>query len=176
MNPKLFEKINSGKMIVKGQYGLPDHYPSPPEDKDLLLYIQRNQNMNTVVYELNRTLDGRIKEDYPIHIYWLRFSENGEVQELNYIQNELAYGYESKKINHESYEFEMVSYRKLKMYIGKDEEGNYGTFTKINNQMAQLSNIYVYAEDFGLFPDVKYFELYGKEIGTNLFVYEKIYI
>ena len=176
MNPILFDKINTRKMVMKGQYGLPEHYPSPPRSKDLLFYIQRNQNLNTVVYELNRLHDGRINEEYPMHIYWIRYSENKEIQELNYIQNELAYGYNSNIINHESFEFEMVSYKALKMYIGKNKHGNYSSYALINNVMSYLTNIYVYAEDFGLFPDVKYFELYGKEIEGNNFVYEKIYI
>ena len=62
-------------MVMKGQYGLPEHYPSPPISKDILFYIQRNQNLNTVVYELNRLHDGRINEEYPMHIYWIRYSE-----------------------------------------------------------------------------------------------------
>lgn len=176
MNPKLFEQINAEKNQVEGCKGLPEHYPCPPDSDNLLFYIQRNQNMNTVVYELNRLHDGTINQEYPMHVFWLRYSENGEVQELNYIQNKLAYGYESTLINNESFEFELVSYRKLKFYIGKDTHEKYKAFTKINSEMAQIINIYVYVEDFGLFPDVKYIELYGQTISNSSYVYEKLYI
>ena len=176
MNPRLFESINSGKIHINGERGLPEHYPSPPESDDLLFYIQRNQNTNTVVYELNRLHDGRINSEYPINVFWLRFSENSKIQELNYIQNKLAYGYESTQINNDAFEFELVSYRKLKFFIGKDKSGKFRAYTKINGIMSIVSNIYVYVEDFGLFPDVKYIELYGEDIDNDSFVYEKIYI
>ena len=176
MNPKLFESINSGKITIVGERGLPEYYPSPPDTENLLFYIQRNQNTNTVVYELNRLHDGGINPAYPIKVFWLRFSENCKIQELNYIQNKLAYGYESTQINNESFEFELVSYRKLKFYIGRDKNGKYRAFTNINSNLSIVSNIYVYVEDFGLFPDVKYIELYGEDVDLQTFVYEKIYI
>ena len=176
MNPKLFESINAGKLSIIGERGLPEHYPTPPESDELLFYIQRNQNLNTVVYELNRLHDGRINPEYPMHVFWLRYSENGEVQELNYIQNKLAYGYESNMISPEAFEFELVSYRDLKFFIGPDDEGAFHAHTRINGRMARISNIYVYVEDLGLFPDVKYIELYGECIDNSSFVYEKIYI
>ena len=176
MNPKLFELINSGKPNILGECGLPEHYPCPEDSENLLFYIQRNHNLNTVVYEINRLPDGSINRERPMHVFWLRYSENGETQELNYIQNKLAYGYESKMITDNSFEFELVSYRDLKFFVGPDCDGKIGAHTKINNKMCRICNIYVFAEDFGLFPDVKYIELYGQEIGNGLFVYEKIYI
>ena len=176
MNPKLFEAINSGKITIHGQMGLPENYPVPPDSDNLLFYIQRNQNLNTVVYELNRLHDGRINPTYPMHVFWVRYSDNGEIQELNYIQNKLAYGYESRMINYNAFEFELVSYRNLKFFIGEDLGGKFNAYTKINGQMSQISNIYVYVEDLGLFPDVKYIELYGECLDNSSFVYEKIYI
>ncbi len=176
MNPKLFESINSGKISISGECGLPEHYPYPQDSENLLFYIQRNQNLNTVVYEVNRLPDGRINSEFPMYVYWVRFSDNGEIQELNYIQNKLAYGYESEMITDDSFEFELVSYRELKFFVGKDEEGKFSAHTKINKKMCKVCNIYVYVEDFGLFPDVKYIELYGQEMNNGLFVYEKIYI
>jgi hypothetical protein len=176
MNPKLFEAINEIKTIKLGEYGLPEHYPTPPCNENLLFYIQRNHNMNTVVYEINKLHDGRVNEEYPMHVFWLRYSDNGEIQELNYIQNKLAYGYTSKKITNTTFEFELVSYNKLKFYIDQCDSGQFNVFTKINDKMSKIENIYVYVEDFGLFPDVKYIELYGMQISNNAYNYEKIYI
>lgn len=176
MHPKLFESINAGKLKVPGERGLPEYYPCPPYSENLLFYIQRNQNTNTVVYELNRLLDGRINPEFPINVFWLRFSEDCKVQELNYIQNKLAYGYESTQINDVAFEFELVSYRRLKFYIGKDKDGRFKAYTKINGVMAIITNFYVFVEDFGLFPDVKYIELYGEDMDHSTYLYEKINI
>lgn len=176
MSPKLFESINEIRTLSQGEYGLPEHYPTPPRSDNLLFYIQRNHNMNTVVYEINKHMDGRVNEEYPMHVFWLRYSDNGEIQELNYIQNKLAYGYASRKITNNTFEFQLVSYDKLKFYIDQSDDGHYAAYTKINDKMSKIDNIYVYVEDFGLFPDVKYIELYGVQISNNAFNYEKIYI
>ena len=62
MSPKLFESINEIRTLTQGEYGLPEHYPTPPRSDNLLFYIQRNHNMNTVVYEINKHMDGRVNE------------------------------------------------------------------------------------------------------------------
>ena len=46
----------------------------------------------------------------------------------------------------------------------------------INRRKAKLKNIYVYAHELGVFPDVKFIELYGEELGSSIPVYQKIMI
>lgn len=157
-----------------GSLGLPKDYPIPPVNDNSLFYIQRNQNKNTVVYELNRNLDGFPHADFPMHIFWIKYNEGGEQKELNYIQNKLAYGYESKAIDTHTFQFNFVSYPVLKFYIGKKVDQQYRVCCNIDNQMSVLQNIYVYAEELGVFPNPKFIELFGTDIETGKETYQKI--
>ena len=160
--------------IDPGSKGLPESYPVPPQSDELLFYIQRNQNHDTIVYTVNQTAGGLINKDLPIHAYWLKYTEGGGKRELNDLQNKLAYGYESKEISPNLFEFNFVSYPVLKFYISRTEEGKWRAIVNINGRRSRLNNIYVYAVEFGVFPDVKFIELYGEELETGLFTYEKI--
>lgn len=163
---------NKNKIDHIGEYGLPENYPIP-RVHDLLFYIQRNLNNNTVVYTLNEDADGNIDLQHPLRVFWIRYDKDGETQELNPIQNKLAYGYKSWKINRETFKFQMVSY-KQDFYLAKDDTGNYRVTTQLQDEMFNVSNIYVYAEDFGVFPQVKYIEFFGDNVDTDFPAYKKV--
>lgn len=168
--------------IIKNSYnhpgasGLPEHYPVPPADDKLMFYIQKNQNFNTVAYELNLHQNGDLNKDYPLHPYWIKYTDGGEIKELNFYQNKLAYGYKSKKINADTFEFQFVSYKDITFYLAKTKQDVFKVHCTINNEMSVLNNIYVYAEEFGVFPSVKFIEFYGQKINSDMYTYQKILI
>ncbi len=171
MNSELKKK----NQIDPGSKGLPKNYPVPPPDDDLLFYIQRNQNQDTIVYKLNRNPDGLINRDLPMHAYWIKYTEGGIKRELNPIQTKLAFGYESKEISKDLYSFKFVSYQELTFYIAKKGDSDqYQVILDINGKRMHLSNIYAYAVEFGVFPDVKFIEFYGQNPEMDLPSYEKI--
>jgi len=169
-------KVVQNLSVSPGQNGLPANYPIPEKTDDLLFYIQRNQNKNTVVYNLNRNCDGCVNQEFPMQVSWINYSDGGVKMNLNQFQNKLAYGYKSKIINHDTFEFHFVSYEKLRFFIGKHDDGNYRVALKINNMMSALSNVYVYAEEFGVFPQVKFIELYGSSLSDAKPIYQRILI
>ncbi|MBT8189709.1 MAG: DUF4833 domain-containing protein [Bacteroidia bacterium] len=172
----MLTSLKKSQFKIFGEKGLPENYPSPSGLKGLLFYIQRNLNMNTVVYVLNQDLAGLINETTPLKVYWLKYTSGGNIQELNYIQNKLAFGYTSEKIDNHTFEISMVSYNKLRFFLALNNSGGYNIITRINGKDAYLNNIYVYADELGLFPDVKYIELYGTETNSHFPCYEKILI
>ncbi len=159
-----------------GEKGLPEDYPVPNEIECLLFYIQRNLNKNTVVYELNKYPNGRVNPHYPMRVYWVQYSDGGVQEELNFIQNKLAFGYTTEQIDANTFEIIMVSYKALRFFLAQDNDGRHRVITTINGTQSYLSNIYVYANELGLFPDVKYFELYGETVDSRCPCYQKILI
>jgi len=172
MKPKVVQNIN----VSPGQNGLPSDYPTPEKTDELLFYIQRNQNKNTVVYNLNKNYDRNINQEYPMEVSWINYSDGGVRMNLNQFQNKLAYGYKSKLINADTFEFHFVSYEKLRFFIAKQADGIYRALLHINDQMSILNNVYVYAEEFGVFPQVKFIELYGSSLDSGKPVYQRIHI
>lgn len=174
MNSEILKKIEH----LPGERGLPDHFPVPAQTTELLFYIQRNQNENTVIYEINRDKSGLINLDLPMVAYWKMYTQGGKIKGLNYIQNKLAYGYTSNSVSNDLVQFNFVSYGDINFYIVKKEVSadDYYVSCLINERQSVLKNIYVYAHELGVFPDVKFIELYGEELETGIPVYQKIFI
>ncbi len=154
----------------------PVGYPIIEEYPELLFYIQRNQNHNTVVYELNTKSGALLNQHEPMLIHWLRF-DNGrfaEMQPLNYIQKKLAYGYKSEVIAIDLIAFELVSYDEIRFFLGKDNKDRYRVFFVENEKNIMLKSIFIYAEDLGVFPQVKWAELSGEVADSGAHFYKKI--
>lgn len=161
------------KFNYTGQVGLPESYPTPQVD-NLLLYVQRNLNHNTVVYTLNLNQDGTLCDSKPIDVFWVNYENGIRHKRLNKIQDQLAYGYNCWKINSNTHKFQIVAYPQKDFYLAQDDTGAFQVFTKLNEQMAVVKNIFVYAEEFGVFPQVKFIELYGYSVEDSFPIYQKI--
>jgi len=171
----MLDNFNNSKFKFNhnGLVGLPENFPIPKEE-GLLFYIQRNLNKNTVVYTINKNQDGSINQTKPILAYWLNYESGRRRKTLNQIQDKLAYGYNSWKINSETFQFQIVSYKNKDFFLAKDDEGCYRVFSKLNDEMSVISNIYVYAEEFGVFPQVKFIEFFGVNVDNAFPIYQKV--
>jgi hypothetical protein len=173
-----FTQTEQYETLVIGQYGRPEDYPDIEAYDQLLFYIQRNQNRNTVVYEANCVYNGLLDLNDPISINWIKFMDNGEeeIQPLNYIQKKLAYGYNFKVISNDLIEFCFVSYSEMKFYLSKNKNGGFHVSTTLDGIMSIIERIYIYAEDMGIFPQVKFAEFFGRCATTNKSTYKKLFL
>ena len=153
-----------------------DSMPIPPNNPKQLFYLQRTPNANTIVCELNDK-NGIADPDAPIHVYWLRYTEqqNGQRAELSYIQRHYAYGISANQIGPDKYELHFVSYKKYSMYLERAADHKYHVFAKINGQVAILNRIFVsiHGGSFWL-PHVDYVELKGIDPATGKVVTGRI--
>lgn len=156
----------------EGRTELPDDYPRPPKTDSSLFYIQRNLNTNTIVYDLD-IVEGEVRKGHPINAYWLRYGEDGAKKDLSWLQAVLAYGYTSKKIDH-GYRIKLKAYndRYIQLIV---KEGKWDAWMTINGTEVTLTNIYVYADESGIFPDVKYVDIYGRDRISGQVIKERIH-
>jgi hypothetical protein len=154
--------------------GLPKDYPVPAGD-NVAFYIQRSVDVDAVVYEFNFNAHNQLILDSPLTIHWAKFDNGVQVSSnLNQIQNRLAYGYTSKVISHDLIQFEFVCHPK-KFFIRRILFDQYEVITTFgDDEYHSLTNLYVYAEDFGVFPDVKFVEFFGKSNRDKGYVYFKM--
>ncbi len=152
-----------------------DTFPVPKGIANLMFYVQRTPNTNTIAYELNYKDGLSLDEENPIHIYWIRYQEGGVKKDLNYIQRKFAYGLHIKKLAASNYELRFVSYDKHPMYLKKATDGKYYVFTDIQKRQAVLKRIYLKI-DGGTFwsPNVLYIELKGYDAATGKDIIERI--
>lgn len=153
-------------------------YPIPPESEEMLFYIQRNHNRNTIIYNANFDNEGNLIEDKPIDVYWIRYEEDGRRMELREIEKLFAYGVKSSKIETEKnqYKIKLVADDKRDLTLIQKEPFKAVVNTLINNKSSQLIHLYIFADNSGFWPKVKYIELYGKDSISGEHYYEKIEI
>jgi hypothetical protein len=152
-----------------------DSFPTPKNVDNLLFYIQRDPNTNTICYTLNIDKNGKLNLSTPIHAFWIRYPEGGVRKDLNFIQRKFAYGINSKKMADGSYDVRSVAYNKLPLHLRKDGKGVYHVYADINKKESMLERIFIRIGDGGTFwnPDVKYIELKGVEVKTGKRVLER---
>jgi hypothetical protein len=154
------------------------NYPKPNKSDKILFYIQRSMNLNTIVYELNIDKFGKLNSEYPVHPYWIRYEENGEIQELSYIQKKLAYGIDAKLVNnkYQIYNLTLVSYPSQVIVLKKlSENSKTRAYTTVNGKFIELQKIFFETEGENLLsPTVKYIDISGIEVKTGKYITEKI--
>lgn len=151
-------------------------FPVPKGNAKQLFFLQRTPNTNTIVCELNFA-GGIIDKDDPVHVYWIRYQDKGQLEDLNYIQRKFAYGINSKEIGENKYELSFVSYKKYKMYLMLGADNQFHVFTNINKKQAILTRIFIEIKG-GTFwaPNIQYVELTGVDMVTRAIVKEKLKI
>jgi hypothetical protein len=151
-------------------------YPTPSGNSNQLFFIQRDPNINTLIYELNLK-NGSLNEEEPVHVFWIRYAEKGQHDDLNYIQRNFAYGIKSKMISKENYEIHFVSYKKKTMYLRKSSDNKFYVFTDINKKQAILKQVFIRVNGGSFWvPNIEYVELKGVDPSTGVEVVERMKI
>ncbi len=164
-------KVSSNVMEGEPQ----DTFPIPTGNPLQLFYLQRTANANTIVCELNYKSNGQLDEDNPVHVFWIRYAEDGKRKELNYIQRIFAYGINVHPLGNGTYKLNFVSYKKqsfLLMPSPKDKK--YRVYTTYNKRQFILNRLFIKV-DGGTFwsPNVVYMELKGTDPVTLKEVVER---
>ncbi|WP_207536067.1 DUF4833 domain-containing protein [Desertivirga arenae] len=151
--------------------------PVPKGIKNELFYLQRDPNKNTVIYELNLK-NGSVDQDKPVNVYWIRYEEKGQKQDLSSMQRRLGYGLNSKYLGKDRYELRFVSYDKLPLLLTKSETDNkYHIYARIKQKQAILNRIFVRVTWGTLgWPKVQYAELIGTDPSSGEEIRDRIYI
>jgi hypothetical protein len=150
-----------------------DKFPVPPESVSRLFYMQRTANSNTIIYELNAP-GGKIDTENPLHVYWIRYAEKGQKEELSYIQRKFAYGVITKPLANDQFDVRFVSYKKFPLLLMKANDGKYHIFATIAQKQIMLNRLFVKIEGGSFWlPNVVYVELRGTDQNTGREIIER---
>lgn len=141
------------------------NFPVPPKTDQLLFYLQRTVNTNTIIYELNTDKNGAIDVDEPIKIQWIRYATDSTYEPLNYVQKTFAYGINVQLIDpvNNSFLLRFVSYKEKPLYLMRSVIDNkYHVYIHFNSKPVILEKIYVQI-DGGTYwlPEISYVEVTG---------------
>ena len=171
--PLLFGFIVSN-IVGEDRLTVFDGYPIPT-DKNMIFYIQKSYNQNTVVYTANIGEDGKLDPKKPVKVFWRRYQEQGQKRELKYFERTFGYGIHSKPLKGKdnTYTFKLVSLKDMNFVITQNKKGEPIVATQINGKRAHLERVYVTAEHVKVVPTVFTVEVFGTELKSNQFVYQK---
>jgi phosphatidylglycerophosphate synthase len=142
-----------------------DSFPVPPHTGTSLFYLQRTPNINTIICELNER-NGKLDKEDPVHVFWIRYNEQKQHQELSFLQRHFAYGIKSKPLGNDRYELHFISYKKLLFYLIKSPTDNkHHIYANITGKQAILNKIFIKINPGGSFwsPNIEYLELKGTD-------------
>jgi phosphatidylglycerophosphate synthase len=156
--------------VVYGQHtsvgagvNIMDTFPVPPGNPNQLFYLQRTSNKNTIVCDLNLN-NGVLNKTQPVHVYWIRYSDQGQRQELSYIQRTFAYGIQSTALpGNDGYEMHFAGSKKHSFYLVKSAADNkYNVYTTVNAKKIILKRIFIKLNGGSFWmPKVEYVEIRG---------------
>lgn len=149
------------------------NFPVPTGNPNQLFFLQRSQNTNTVVYELNLK-NGVLDSAAPIHIFWICYAEKGQKEELTAIQRKYAYGVTATYVSKDNYQLRFLATKKQTFQLAKGEDNAYHVYGQIDGKRAILSSIYLQMDGGTLFkPHFDYVLTKGVDAETGVAIMEK---
>jgi len=132
-----------------------------PKGENLLFFLQRNPDANTVIYELNFKSDGVLDRENPVKGSWIRYTEQIKYKELTGIERRFAYGVKCKALPNDEYEIRLVAYKKMPLYLKRSEIDNkYKIYIKDEGKDLLLKRVFVRVNGGSFwFPKVEYIDL-----------------
>ena len=150
------------------------HFPEPPRTSNHLFYIQRSNNINTVMYEANVGSDKKLNDESPMNVYWIRYADRGQREDLSTLQWQLAYGYKHHSTpSANTYEISLNAFKKRQIWVTY-QENKPVAMTHINGRKVLLQKVFVQLANNAFIPKVKYVELFGVENDNRTKAYERI--
>lgn len=147
-----------------------------PKGKDLLFFLQRTPDVNTVIYELNYKADGTIDCKAPVKGSWLRYAEGGDYKNLSSFEKKFAYGVKCKAIGNGAFEIRLAAYQKIVLYLLKSKEDQqYKMYIKDEGKNLLLKRVFVKINGGSFwFPKVVYIDLFTVNSDTGIEILKRI--
>jgi hypothetical protein len=173
LNGKKMLSYKPGYADTASKKGKVLNFPTPTVPR--LFYVQRDPNINTIIYDLNVNAEGQLDNDNPIHPYWIRYNDKGQKEELNYIQRKFAYGLNIKPLGNNKFDVRFVSYKQYPLTLMKSPTDNkYHVYATVTKKLVVLSRIFLRIEGGTFwFPNVVYVEVKGTDPDTGKEVSER---
>ncbi len=162
--------------IVSAQTNIDQSRLPSPKGCNLLFFLQRDPDTNTVIYELNFNNDGSLQKNAPIKASWIRYEEEEKFKELTAVEKKFAYGIISKQIAVDEYEIRLAAYKKMPMYLKKSEtDHKYHIYIKDDGKDLLLKRVFVRVNGGSFwFPKVQYIDLITTNSATGMEILKRI--
>lgn len=144
-----------------------------PNEPNMLFYIQRSVNANTVVYVAPAECRGTAD---PVNVYWRLYNVDGHTRSLNFVERVLAYGVNSVVVRPApaATSFRIAAIPELELLLEQDTTGHPEAVMQFAHRSARLVYVYLQVDDHGIMPQVTALDLFGIEQGTGKALHEHV--
>ncbi len=115
-----------------------------------------------------------INPDSPVKVQWLR--SDGNIKDLKWYEKIFAYGVDYELTEEAGYLIKIVSFRYLDVhfYIDKFKNPHFETVLK-GKKVSLICAFVELGEDSGIWPDVKYVDVFGIDVADGQQIRERFY-
>jgi len=139
-----------------------------------LFIIERSKNANTVHYDAQLTVDGRLDPEEPVIAYYVMLAEDGRRKELNWVEKKMAYGFDIEPApSAGAYSMTMVAARERLITVRRVGSAVRAELV-IDGRPAVVKKMYIKASDGLIWPKVHHIDLYGRDLQTGEERFERV--
>jgi hypothetical protein len=149
-------------------------YPVPDEP-DMLFYIERSTNSNTVVYAARRGANGALDTGTPVEAFWRWFNVDGAKKSLNFIERIMAYGVKiNRVVPGHPVTFQITSLPERTLTLDLDSDKQPEALIQIGTHTARLVYVYLNVIEGGLMPQVPSLDIFAVDKNSGKALHEHI--
>lgn len=143
-------------------------------DRQNLFKIERNKNANIVQYDVQIGADGKLNNKKPVIVYWVRLAEQGQIEELGWLQRKFAFGFRTDFDQESDIAIIDMALKIKRPITVKRIQGDYQAIMAIDGKTSHLEKIYINASGKGFSTHVNFIELHGTDIESSEVTYERL--
>jgi len=134
-----------------------------------VMTIERSRDKNYIVYDVNLDQEGKINQETPLTIYWIKENKENKKEPLTWIQNKYAYGIKVLNKKPESVVFQFAPYTKKDFVLKKSSSGTYAVFSDFEGSQIQVTHIFIQIDGGTFwFPKIPKIDIQGIDQTTLL--------
>ena len=132
-----------------------------------LFWIERSKNENIIQYDARILPNGRLSPRNTVVAYWVRLAEQGQIEELTWMQETFAFGFEEQyDPDTDSATLEMAVDFGRELTVLRDGD-RYRVKTTINGTPAYLEKVFIEAHKRAFLITVEYIDVYGADAASG---------
>ena len=146
-----------------------------PDDPDMLFYVERSPNANTVVYAVRRDAHGEVDSDTPVEGFWRWFNVDGQKKALNFVERMMAYGVRiNRPARGQPVTFQVAALPERVLTLDLDDKKRPKALIQIGNHTARLVYVYLNVIEGGVMPTVPSLEIFAIDKSSGKALHEHI--
>jgi hypothetical protein len=146
-----------------------------PDDPDMLFYVERSTNSNTVVYAARRDPQGNLDSVTPVEGFWHWFNVDGHKKPLNFIERAMAYGvHNNRPASGQPVTFMIAALPERTLTLDLDDKRRPEALIQIGTHTARLNYVYLNVIEGGLLPKVPSLDIFATDKASGKALREHI--